>query len=57
MILAIIAVIIIAIYGMTIFWINGIVMLIGVFLAWLVLNDSCNSYAAQHLTEDTWCKN
>lgn len=56
MILAIICVIILAIYGVTLVWINGLLMLFGVFVSWLILNASCNDYADQNLTADTWCQ-
>jgi|HubBroStandDraft_4_1064222.scaffolds.fasta_scaffold23643_2 hypothetical protein len=36
--------------------IPGIMLLIVLFVTWLFLNASCNAYAAQHLTADTWCK-
>ncbi|TMJ01141.1 MAG: hypothetical protein E6G97_17495 [Alphaproteobacteria bacterium] len=56
MVLAIIAVIIMVIYGVQLTWMAGLIALLAVFLLWLMFNSWCNSYAAQHLTEDTWCK-
>jgi hypothetical protein len=59
MIIAIIVVIVCIIFGVTIppagwWWGGG--ALIATFLLWLLYNAACQLYAAQHLTDDTWCK-